>query len=224
MDGVRAELKRKGGNDADWNDLLGEGLQLSDLGWIDSSKDGDPIGRVRDLLCEGRMIEYQCYDFRHRPQGYAVIELLGWADEEERLLKGVHLAASDEYYQWYGENSLGVDESVYHLCSKGHRECGFKLVRGDRRQVIHLDKWRAVNAGILEGQAYSHDVAVSRMRTAVGRMVPQPLAPPGGGPAPPVGVGVVGSGLDEALASGGFPPEPRLEKRPELETEDRRNL
>lgn len=225
MEGVKAELRRKGGNDADWNELLSEGLALSDLGWVDSEKNGDPYGRVKDLLCEGRLIEYQCYDVRHRPQGLAVIELLGWADEEKRLLKAVHLAASDEYYQWYGENSLVVDECVYHLCDKGHRGCGFRGNRHDGRQVIHLDRWRAVNAGLLEGQVYSHDVAVSRMRTVVNKVVPHPVSPPVPAlshHAPPVGVGGAGSGLDEALLGGGFPPMPAEVKRPEKAADERK--
>ena len=216
MEALRAELERKGGGQADWNDLLSEGLQLGDLGWIDCEKDGDPLERSKELLCEGWLIEYQCYDIRHRAQGHAVIELLGWADQEARLLKGVHLAASDGYYEWYAEHSLSVDGCVYHLCEKDHRSCGYRGNRRDRRIIIHLDKWRAVNAGILEGQSYSHDVAVSRMRTAVSKMVPHPIGPPAPGPshhAPAVGVGGIGSGLDEALMAGGFPPVPGLEHK-----------
>ena len=185
METLKADLKRKGGNDADWNDLLGEGLQLGDLGWVDCEKDGDPLPRVRDLLCEGRMLEYQCYDNRHRLQGCAVIELIGWEDEGKRLLKGIHLRAADEYYEWYASTSLSVDNCYYHLCSSHHRHCEFRANRRDRRQVIHLDKWRAVNAGILEGQLYSHDIALSRMRTAVARMVPHPVSPPAPALAPP---------------------------------------
>ena len=211
MEALQAEVGRKGGDERDWNALLSEGLSLADLGWIDCEKNGDPYDKIKDLLCEGRMIEYQCYDARHRPQGFAVIELLGWAEEENRLLKGVHLAASDEYYQWYGENSLGVENCVYHLCKVGHRTCEYRGNRADRRQVIHLDRWRLVNAGILEGQPYSHDIAVSRMRSAVNKMVPHPVSPPVPAVAPQapfMGVGGVGSGLDEALTGAGFPPGP----------------
>ncbi len=48
------------------------------------------------------------------------------------------------------------------------------------------------------------------------KMVPHPIGPPAPGPshhAPAVGVGGIGSGLDEALMAGGFPPVPGLEHK-----------
>ena len=209
MEELKLEWKRKGGSPSEWEDLLGEGLKLSDVGWHEAARDGDPMKRGHDLLCEGRLLEYQCYDVRHRPQGTAVIEVIDWLDQEQKLIKAIHLAASDEYYQWYGEEKLKVDEVAYHFCGTGHRTCPVKLGRADGRVLIHLDRWRAVNAGLLEGQGYSHDVAVARMRSAIARATPKPVDPPGATAprhAPGLGVGEVGSGLDAALAGGGFPP------------------
>lgn len=51
-------------------------------------------------------------------------------------------------------------------------------------------------------------------------MVPHPVSPPA--PALALGVGGVGSGLDEALAGGGFPPEPLMEKKDELDKEEKK--
>lgn len=209
MEELKAEWKRKGGSPAEWDELLGEGLRISEVGWHEASRDGDPMKKGQDLLCEGRLLEYQCYDVRHRPQGTAVIEVIDWLDQGQKLIKAIHLAASDEYYQWYGEEKLKVDEVAYHFCDTGHRACPMKLARADGRILIHLDRWRAVNAGVLEGQGYSHDVAVARMRSAIARATPKPVDPPGATAprhAPGLGVGEVGSGLDAALAGGGFPP------------------
>lgn len=59
----------------------------------------------------------------------AVLEVAGVLDLTGHLLKGIHIAASDEYYQWYGENELAIDNCAYHVCSSSIGACGFKLPR-----------------------------------------------------------------------------------------------
>ena len=144
------------------------------------------------------MIEYDCYDGRWRGQGKAVVELVSYEDESAGTLKAIHLAASDGYYSYYAEEKLAVDNVVYHLCTGEAKKCGFKLPRGDRREVVHLARWRMVNPSILMLEGWSKDVAMACMRDGVRKFVPHPMEPPrvpGAAPA------AAGSGLDAALAA-----------------------
>ena len=221
MEALRDELAAKGGSAEDWDFLMSEGLKFADVDWVDASRCSDPWKEVNKRLGEGRMVEHRCYDSRRRSQGMAVFEVAGVLDEAQHLLKGIHLAASDEYYQWYGEHDLSVDNCAYHVCNGGPGPCSFRLPRGDKRELIHLDFWRVVNPAILVSQEYGRDAGLARLRSGVGKYVPHPLLPPGGAggkedrpDAAPARLGAVGSGLDALMEEAeAFPPEPLKEKK-----------
>ena len=195
---------------------MSEGLRFADLDWVMGSTCSDPWKEANQRLGEGRVVEYRCFDAPKKEQGMAVFEVAGVSDETKHLLKGIHLSASDEYYQWYGEHDLTIDNTVYHVCSSSLAGCAFKLPRRDRRELIHLDQWRLVNPAILVSQDYSRDVGLARIRSAVMKFVPHPLMPPSG--AGEVGghgrdgdraQGAIGAGLDEVMKqTDAFPPAP----------------
>lgn len=144
MEALRDELAAKGGSSEDWDFLMSEDLKFADVDWVDASRCSDPWKEANKRLGEGRMVEYRCYDSRKRNQGTAVLEVAGVLDETKHLLKGIHMAASDEYYQWYGEHELSVDNCAYHVCTGCAGSCSYRLPRADRRELIHLDFWRVV--------------------------------------------------------------------------------
>lgn len=196
---LKAELFSKGGQKEDWDQLLGGGLSYEDLvPYVAGESRESPLARANQVMGAGRMIEYDCYDGRWRGQGKAVVELVSYEDESAGTLKAIHLAASDGYYSYYAEEKLAVDNVVYHLCTGEAKKCGFKLPRGDRREVVHLARWRMVNPSILMLEGWSKDVAMACMRDGVRKFVPHPMEPPrvpGAAPA------AAGSGLDAALAA-----------------------
>lgn len=221
MEALRSELAAKGGSNEDWDFLMSEGLKFADVDWVDASRCSDPWKEVNKRLGEGRMVEYRCYDSRKKNQGTAVLEVAGVLDETQHLLKGIHLAASDEYYQWYGEHQLSVDNCAYHICEGGAGSCGFRLPRADKRELIHLDFWRVVNPAILVSQGYGVDAGLARLRSGVAKFVPHPLLPPGGAGgmedkpgAGPARLGAVGAGLDAMMEEAeAFPPEPLKDRK-----------
>ena len=76
-----------------------------------------------------------------------MLKLQSW--EEEGVLTGSHGECSDPYYQWYADHDIRDRGAVYHVCTGKHSTCRFKLPRGDRRIVIHLDRWRLLSPAIM---------------------------------------------------------------------------
>ena len=139
-------------------------------------------------MSKGAYLEYECYDARGRSQGRAVVKIRGWADPEKGLLEADHLAASDGYYQYYGESEL----------SKGAvgRGCNVHLHRGDRRELVHLERWRMINPLLMKEVEYLRKIAEVCMREHVVNFaprVPEPVLPPRGGD-------IDASGIDKAVA------------------------
>ena len=90
-------------------------------------------------------MEYECYDDRGRSQGRAIIELVEWEDMARGLFLAVHLVASDEYYEYYAQDRLNDGKGVYHICGDERRGCVVRLGRQDRRELVHLEKWRLMS-------------------------------------------------------------------------------
>ena len=118
------------------------GRPLSETNWVLASEGGAKALEVAMEAFEvGRWIEYQCYDDAGGEQGRAELELQKWEAASEGLFTARHGIASDQYYQWYVENGA-PNGFVFHICGSKASSCRKRLARGDRRQIIHLDKWR----------------------------------------------------------------------------------
>eukprot|EP00435_Cladocopium_sp_Y103_P069483 s617_g33.t1 len=173
---------------------------------------GDLLGYARGVLNQGSLVEYECYDTRQRPQGKAVIRLIDWDDYSAGTLKATHICASDEYYEWYATRDIADGKAVYHICQSKRADCTARLGRGDRREMIHLERWRMTNPLVMLEHDYSRECAMRALERAVDhdeRRVPEPGRPPG----PPGGAGAPDpTGLDKELAGLGGEVEAEIEK------------
>lgn len=217
MDRFKAEFLSKGGSEEEWRDVLSEGLTPEDMEEYEVGfSKGGAMEHAKKVLSVGRVVEYSCYDHQWRPQGKALIEILGFDDEARQTLRARHLKASDDYYEWYAQTNLGEDRAVYHLCDVEAKKCPYKLRSRGRREVVHLAEWKAVSPGMMLTAHYSKEIAYGRVEEAVRRYVPHPVAPPGAGGGVPVpeDPGRGGTGLDEVLQRmGPARPEPPKGKR-----------
>ena len=191
MDPLMEELARKGGSPADWDAGLSRGLGGADMSWQDSRVQRHGVlEHARRVMASGGYLEYECYDEDGRGQGRAIICLSEWIDGEAGLFGARHVAASDEYYAWYAEQELGVDQAAYHLCTGPRAGCRYAQPRNSRREVVHLERWRLINPLLMAEIAYAGEAAVAEMRDWVQAFVPKPVEAE---TAPH-------SGLDQALA------------------------
>ena len=208
---LKSELSAKGGTQGDWDFLLNEGMRMEDHQVYSGEHNGDkdPMELASRVMSPGRIMEYSCFDGRWRSQGVALVELKEMEDERKRLVRGRHVVASDEYYEWYAGERLAEDRCVYHLCQGNGRRCTAKLTSRDRRELVHVPKWRMINTGMMLNEDYSRAEGLARLKEGVNRFVAHPVAPP----APPVRMDR-GTGLDEAAAGlGGFEEELRERKK-----------
>ena len=198
MDGLRADLSAKGGTPEDWDEILSEGIRLSELAPYVAGVPGveDPLSRIESTLVPGRAVEYQCYDSRWREQGRAVFEVVSLEDEERCLMKGIHVCASDGYYDYYAGEKLKIDSCLYHFCGGPAKSCHVKLRSRDRRELVHIDQWKLTNAAQMIGNGFSADAGLSRARDGVARFVCRPVGPPA---VPEKTEAPKGTGLDEAF-------------------------
>ena len=210
VEALRKELSSKGGTDADWDFMLNEGLRHEDHQVYDgeAAGSGDPMVLARQVFGGGRVLEYSCFDSRWKSQGVALMEIKDFEDEKKRFVMGRHLKASDEYYEWYAGERLEEDRCVYHLCEGPGRRCAAKLTSRDRRELVHMPRWRVVNSGMMLNENYSKDVGLSRLREGVRRFVPHPVLPP----APPLRE-ERGTGLDGVVENLGEDDDERIPRR-----------
>ena len=180
LEEIKKELISKGGSEADWEFLLGEGLQREDHRVYDgdAAGSGNPMDLAQRVFGGGRVLEYSCFDGCWRSQGVALMETRDFEDERKRLFRGRHLKASDDYYEWYAGERLSADRCVYHLCEGPGKRCQAKLTSRDRRELVHVPRWRVINSGMMLNEGYSRDEGLARIREGVRRFVPHPVLPP----------------------------------------------
>eukprot|EP00435_Cladocopium_sp_Y103_P035992 s493_g9.t1 len=207
---VSEELLAKGGLGTDWRKAVTRGLSAEDVGWNDGEAQGDAVlDLARTTLSKDALVEYECYNDQKRPQGRALIVLRDWEDYSAGILAADHLKASDPYYEWYGSTKLKNGGGVYHLCGSKLKDCAVRLSRSDRRELVHIQRWRLVNPLIMAENDYMKDVAIELVKDWVKGFVPAQNVPePGVGRAPgaPGGSGGDHTGLDRAAE------EARIEK------------
>eukprot|EP00438_Fugacium_kawagutii_P005652 Skav226154 [mRNA] locus=scaffold3275:7240:8613:+ [translate_table: standard] len=212
---LKQELLRKGGTLGDWGMALTRGLSTLDQQWHDSKEIGtESAEEARRVMTQGSLAEYECYDAGGRAQGRAVIRLQEWADYGGAMVKADHVLASDGYYDWYARQNLKADKSVYHFCGGKRKDCKERLPRGDRREVVHVEKWRMITPLAMLDTPYlarlGHEALKEWVRSFV-PTVPEPVLPPAPGPHPE-GRGRAVTGVDQALQE----VEEEVEKRAPL--------
>ena len=198
----------------DWSSLLSNDLQPEDVRWMNAGSDGGGVlDQARAVMSKGSIVEYECYDARGRPQGRALIRLQDWEDYANGVLKAEHLCASDPYYEWYGQHELAGGRGIYHLCSSKRTDCTQRLGRGDRRELVHLEKWRMTNPLMMMEHEFSKEVALKAVRNWVSNFTQVVPEPPGFPPGPPRGArGADQTGIDEELEKLNKEEEPPKEK------------
>ena len=200
MQAIRQQLLDKGGTLGDWGGLITNWLQPDDQLWTEGKAfPGDVLGQARAIMSMGAILEYECVDNRGREQGLALVRLLDWEDHAQGILKAEHLVASDGYYEWYATQELKEGKGLYHICGSGRGQCSVRLGRGDRRELVHLHKWRVTSPLVMMESAYSKPIALQALQNWVNNFqarVPSPARPP----APPhEGGRGDATGLDKAL-------------------------
>ena len=205
MEAIKEKLLEKGGTAGDWGSLITNGLQGGRLG-------GDVLAQARAVMSRDAILEYDCVDDRGRDQGQAWVRLLDWEDFSRGLLRAEHLVASDGYYEWYGSHELAGGKGVYHICSNPRGQCAERLGRSDRRQLIHMHRWRMTSPLVMMESAYAKPVALKAMENWVNNFqarVPSPSRPP----APPgAGGGNDTTGLDKEVEAAEEADEPGKKK------------
>ena len=217
MEGLVSFARREGLTEEEAQKVLRLNRPVTDAGWVEAEDLGEEALLIaKETMEAGRYLEYACYESTGAPQGRAVLKLQSW--EEEGVLTGSHGECSDPYYQWYADHDIRDRGAVYHVCTGKHSTCRFKLPRGDRRIVIHLDRWRLLSPAIMIRSDYMKEKGETW-----GRVVLKEAAAakaPGGPPHRPPGDSGIEAALAEAAGGGGFPP-PAPEKRGPREGEAR---
>ena len=124
------------------------GRPVSDVAWVEAKDLGTTALEVAlELMESGRVIEYECYDSEGNGQGRAVITLRQWEPGEKGFFTGTHGPSS---YEWYVGNT-GADSFLFHLCSGSAQHCRARRVRGDHRELVHIDRWRLLTPKFMMG-------------------------------------------------------------------------
>ena len=140
---------------------------LSECNWCIANDAGrQALEIARDLFETGRLIEYHCYDDHGNNQGRGVLELQQWEDTSDGLFGAKHGQSSDAYYDWYAQNELSKG-AVYHVCQGSAKSCRRRLPRGDKRILIHVDRWRLLTPQVMVDQGYLKSQGVALGRAAI---------------------------------------------------------
>ena len=188
------------------HDVLGMGRPLSQLAWVSSQDLGHLAQKTAMETMEGgRVVEYECYDSEWRPQGRGTIQLEKWDEPERWLLTGRHGPSSDGYYSHYVKE-VGESNFLFHICDGEAKKCKVKKIRGDHRELIHIDRWRLMTPETMIGTGYLADwgkqLGMDLLEQKASEALPKPAE--------------AGTGLDAALAlaaKGGDGPGERDEKK-----------
>ena len=126
----------------------------------------------------------------------------------------------DPYYDWYAQNKLCLG-AVYHVCQGSAKTCKRRLARGDRRILIHVDRWRLLTPQVMIDQAYLKDQGIALGRAAIEEKAKErgPVVPGGTGldaavAAPRASVGGEARGSEEVE-------EPRKERKAQRRSRSR---
>lgn len=180
------------------NDALRLGRPLSQGAWVDSADLGKVAqATAKEVMEEGRHLEYECYDGSWAKQGRAMVTLQRWENEEQCLFVGIHGVSSDGYYAHYVQEK-GDSNFLFHVCDCESKKCKVRKERHDGRELVHIDRWRMLTPETMVGTGYLREKGVEEgMRALVDKARGEKAAPAGRGP----------SGLDALLADAGHKAE-----------------
>ena len=188
MDELLSYGKQVGLSAMEVADALRLGRPLSDSNWCQAADGGERSLQVAQEMFETeRYIEYQCYDGQWRDQGKATVKLVTWENKDEGYFVAEHILASDEYYEYYGSHDLAKG-SLYHLCQGRASSCKKRLARGDKRVLVHVDKWRMLTPQVMLETPYLKGIGKRLGKEVLDRSSTLALRPPGG------------TGLDDVVA------------------------
>lgn len=186
---LREKFLDAGGAQADFEAISRGFLELGDTEPQDGACRPDEARTMAiKCLAHGALILMHCYNERGRHQGEAVIMFKSWVDQDSLMFRGEHLAASDEYYEWWASNQADFDKVVFHICEKPRHRC--RATRGPGEEVIHLTKWRMACPQTLIGTGFASTKAVAYFASVLDHHLASarhaapvaPAAPDVGGP------------------------------------------
>eukprot|EP00438_Fugacium_kawagutii_P027179 Skav234838 [mRNA] locus=scaffold1428:135350:140785:- [translate_table: standard] len=205
LDELRSALLAKGGTNGDWAEACNGRFSTHEVDWVDGRTFKDDVwAHAQAMMSRGDHVEYVAYDARGRDQGFVVIRLLDWIDLTQGFLKAHHEKASDEYYEYYAGQSLKDGDAAYHLCRGARGRCPSRLPRGDRREVVHLQRWRMMSPMMLVNSGYAAGIGLKLIQDYVDAFsprVPEPGVPPAGAGGVPVGTGLDAAAAEAAKAA-----------------------
>ena len=195
MDTLLAYGRQLGLDPVVTSSVLKLGRPLSDSNWVqavDAKKGSREM--ATELFKVGAHLEHQCYDSQWKDQGRCCAQLIDWEDAENGLFQAAHVLASDGYYEHYAQHDLAKG-CVFHICIGPASQCRVKLPRGDKREVVHIDKWRLLSPQVMAETGYLKDLGAKLGRQALDQHLQEQRVPL---PA--------GSGLDAAIQTAANPP------------------
>ena len=203
MDELKSHGRSLGLNETQIGVALRLDRSATETIWVSTA---DSVRVAEQVFEKGRLLEYECLDNDGKNQGNATLELLEWASEGDGFFRGQHMGASDEYYEWCASQALVPPENcLYHLCSSDPAACKKKPRRGDRREVVHIGRWRLLTPLVMVEEPYLEREGVRFGKQAMDDMARDVRAHKAG----PLGVSPVGTGLDAVMAEPPKPPDDR---------------
>ena len=202
---LRQQFLDAGGTISGFETVANGGMSFGDDMAQDGSQDGQgAMDHAIQCLKVGSLIEYECYDHRGRNQGTGIVRFIKWRNQGDLNFEGVHLLASDAYYDWWAKKNLPGRSTAYHLCVDRRRKCGVQGEHGV--DPVHITRWHIVSPKTLLGSDYARALGLQELgdrlndelaRAQQGSFPPPPPAgPSGAGGAAPA---ASGTGLDAAV-------------------------
>ena len=138
-------------------------LGVTDLGRQDGDvHPGEARNRALQSVRPGMIIEYDCYNESGRPQGQALARFERWEFQDQLQFRATHLAASDEYYEWWAGKNLDPLGVVYHFCEAKRARCRTPPVEG--MENIHITKWRLLSPLMAIDTRYGEQAGLAELR------------------------------------------------------------
>ena len=74
--------------------------------------------------------------------------------------------------------SSEAERGLFHLCSSKLKDCSVRIGRGDRRELVHVQRWRLVSPLIMVENEYIKSLGLQLVREWVENFHPAQRVPP----------------------------------------------